>query len=74
MIGTSTRFTRFGTEPFDLPRLIDLKCCELKNERHFIEFLLRNDWIQRQLGIKMFGSDGFFHDIIGEMNLGLKTL
>lgn len=32
-----------------------------------MEFLLRNDWIQRLLGIKMKESDGFFPDIFGEI-------
>lgn len=67
MIGTAKRFTRFKTDEFKLPVTLNLKDCEIRNERHFIEFLLRNDWIQRQLGIKMGDSNGFFPDIKGEI-------
>lgn len=67
MIGKDFKFKRFETEPFTLPNGVYLPDCELRNERHFIEFLLRNDWIQRQLGVKMDSSDGFFPDIKGEI-------
>lgn len=67
MYGTNPKFTRFKCDSFDIPSGLYLSECEIRNERHFLEFLLRNDWIQRQLGIKMDGSNGFFPDIKGEI-------
>lgn len=49
------------------PERIKANQLGINSEREFIEFLLRNDWVQRRLGVKMFGSNGMFPDIIGEI-------
>lgn len=54
-------------DPFPLPKQILIADSQIRNERHFIEFLLRNDWIQRRLGIFMPSTNGFFPDIKGEI-------
>lgn len=36
-----------------------------KNETEFIEFLIRNDWIQEKIGITMPPTSGYYPDIYG---------
>lgn len=67
MLGEGKKFVSLETERFELPDSVYTPDLQFKNERHFIEFLIRNDWIQRQVGIKMFPSTGFFPDIHGEI-------
>lgn len=73
MIGKDPRFSPLKVKPFNLPRQIDKWDLELQNERHFIEFLLRNEWVQRMTGIKMSGSNGLFPDVKGELFDEFKT-
>lgn len=64
MIGKGEKFRHFECDPFDLPKQIEVANCEFRNERHFIEFLVRNDWIQRKLGLRMPRvTNGFFPDL-----------
>lgn len=74
MFGKGLKFKHFESDPFELPAQILFSECQIRNERHFIEFLLRNDWMQRRLGIKMNGSNGFFPDIKGEIYDGTGDL
>lgn len=65
--GTSPKYGNYAVPYFEFPEQISFLECEIKNERHFIEFLLRNEWVQHQVGIKMFDSNGFFPDIKGHI-------
>lgn len=67
MIGYGEKYRYVECEPFKLPHQVLIAECQIRNERHFIEFLLRNDWIQRRVGIRMPSSNGFFPDIKGEI-------
>lgn len=64
MIGKNPKFNRFECDPFELPKQLLLSDCRLKNERDFIEFLVRNEWIQRRIGLRMPRvTNGFFPDL-----------
>jgi hypothetical protein len=64
MIGKNDKYLGFECDPFELPRQLEVAACQLKNERHFIEFLVRNDWIQRRMGLRMPKvTNGFFPDL-----------
>lgn len=67
MFGTNPQYRHFEISEFNFPQYIYLKDIEFKNERHFIEFLLRNEWIQRRIGIRMQTSNGLFPDVKGEV-------
>jgi hypothetical protein len=67
MYGIGQRYAGYAVEPFKLPETLDLKDCQIRNETHFMEFLIRNDWIQRLVGIKMSPSNGFFPDLCAEI-------
>lgn len=67
MIGTAKRYAWLAAPRLSFPHRIKASEIGIDNEREFIEFLLRNDWLQRRLGIKMTGSNGLFPDIIGEI-------
>lgn len=66
MIGNKKKYEYMEYEPFVFPDELTFDCFGLpKNEREFLEFLIRNDWVQRMVGIKMFPTNGFFPDIKG---------
>lgn len=67
MFGKGVKYSVFECERFDLPNRVLLSECQITNERHFIEFLIRNDWVQRMVGIKMPTTNGLFPDIKGEI-------
>lgn len=73
MLGDNPKYESYKVPEFDFPLRISQKDVEFKNERHFIEFLLRNEWVQRRLGIKMDISNGLFPDIKGEIFDGSGT-
>lgn len=54
-------------KPFEFPKKLDRWKNPIIDERCFIEFLLRNDWVQRKIGIKMKSSNGLFPDVKGEI-------
>jgi len=66
-IGKSPFYAFLKKDRFEFPEVIKLNDIEITNERRFLEFLLRNDWIQRDLGIRMNSSNGLFPDIKGEI-------
>lgn len=53
MIGTSEKYRWLETSRLNFPHRIKAREIGIDTEREFIEFLLRNDWVQRRLGIKM---------------------
>lgn len=67
MIGNGIKYSFLQRKPFNFPEKISRIDNEIINERHFLEFLLRNDWVQRKIGIKMAESNGLFPDIKGEI-------
>lgn len=67
MFGTSEKYKSLQVPEFEFPTRIDIRDVELKSETHFIEFLLRNEWIQRKLGIRMRYSNGLFPDVTGDV-------
>lgn len=67
MYGTSKKFAHLEISRFAFPEILNLEECGLKKECDFIEFLIRNDWVQKILGIKMSPSNGLFPDIKGEI-------
>lgn len=67
MIGTEARHKWLETSRFNFPHKIKVSEIGMHTEREFIEFLLRNDWVQRRVGIKMESSNGLFPDIVGEI-------
>lgn len=67
MYGTNKLFNRFKMPYFELPDQIHINDIEFRCERDFIEFYLRNDWIQRMLGIKCRTSNGLFPDLKAEI-------
>lgn len=70
MFGISQKYSRFKVKPFAFPKKLDIWKSEIRNERDFIEFLLRNEWIQHQIGIRMKSSNGLFPDIKGHIFSG----
>lgn len=67
MIGTAKRYAWLAAPRLSFPHRIKASEIGIDTEREFIEFLIRNDWVQRRLGIKMTGSNGLFPDIFGEI-------
>jgi hypothetical protein len=67
MFGKSPVFANLQVAPFVFPDTIYIEDLELRTERQLVEFLLRNDWVQRLVGIKMDNSNGLFPDIKGEI-------
>lgn len=63
MIGLNHRFLRYQVEPFEFPELLNINYLEIRNERHFIEFFLRNQWVQRMVGVQCNESNGYFPDL-----------
>lgn len=67
MIGKNRKYEALKVKDFDFPKRLDKWDCQLKNERHFLEFLIRNDWVQKKIGIKIAHSNGLFPDVKGEI-------
>lgn len=65
--GKNPKYGNYEVPFFEFPETILFKDCQIKNERHFIEFLLINEWVQHQVGVKMGSSNGFFPDIKGHI-------
>jgi len=76
MIGISHTYDNCKVDYFEFPlELLNSTASLLfSNEREFIEFLLRNDWIQRKLGFKLpTTSNGRFPDITAHTYDQYKT-
>lgn len=67
MIGKDSKYSWLKVQAFEFPKRIDKWELEIKDERHFIEFLLRNLWVQKRIGIKFDKSNGLFPDVKGEI-------
>lgn len=68
MFGQNLQYGYLDNIDIQFPHFLNKNERLFLNEREFIEFLLRNDYIQRKIGIKMDGSsNGLFPDIKGEI-------
>lgn len=66
MYGIGEHYTYLELEPFEFPQKISLSDDRwFKNEREFLEFLIRNEWMQRRLGFSIPPSNGLFPDVRG---------
>lgn len=65
MIGKNKKYEWVVSKEFEFKEFLDFDKVQIVNERQFIEFLLRNEWVQRKIGIEMKESDGLFPDIQG---------
>ena len=61
------KYEYLKTEIFDFPQELNESEKDILNERMFMEFILKNDWVQRMIGIKFKIKPGFFPDLIGEI-------
>lgn len=66
MYGIGEKYQHLEFEPFEFPETINLNEARwFKNEREFLEFLIRNQWIQRRVGFSIPQSNGLFPDVHG---------
>ncbi len=73
MIGKGDEYDYLNNLKIDFPHNMSIFSQKIfKSERHFLEFLIRNDWIQRRIGIKAsLVVNGLFPDIKGEIYDGI---
>jgi hypothetical protein len=65
--GISPKYDWLKTPILEFPTTVTYGDVGIYNERHFVEFLMRNDWIQRRIGIKINSCNGLFPDLKGEI-------